>query len=186
MKRLVKIGCFQLILAWYDMWVGAYYDVGHKTLYILPLPFVVFRFEFKSKRNEVLHRKDRLTDKSYPPMPTQIDGERDEDLLHKQLYPQAAQKPEYIICAAIHFKDDLKYNHQPRNIESGFVICGRRHHNCFMSKKILEFSEVKGTAIQGFLTSKDRFIDRKEGGEIAFKTGQIIYETNCLFSEDLY
>lgn len=109
------------------------------------------------------------------------------DELHEQLYPEVASREEYIICAAIHFKDEKKYLHQPKNIESGFVICGRRHHNCFMSKKLMEeFSEAKGTAIQGFLTSKDRFLNRKEAGKLAFEVGQILKETNCLFSEDLY
>ena len=59
MKRLFKIGKFQLILAWYDLWIGAYYDIGHRTLYILPLPCLVFRFEFSGSKNELLHRKDR-------------------------------------------------------------------------------------------------------------------------------
>lgn len=59
MKRILKFGRFQLILAWYDLWIGAYYDIGHRTLYILPLPCLVFRFELKGKKAESLHRKDR-------------------------------------------------------------------------------------------------------------------------------
>lgn len=59
MRRLIKIGKFQLILAWYDLWVGLYYDVGHRTLYFLPLPCIVFRFEFGGAKNESLHRMDR-------------------------------------------------------------------------------------------------------------------------------
>lgn len=45
---------------------------------------------------------------------------------------------------------------------------------------------MRGEAIEGFLTSKDRFVDRKEGGEIAFAANQIPEPTDCLFSEDLY
>jgi hypothetical protein len=59
MKRLVKIGCFQFILAWYDIWVGVYYDVGHRTIYVCPLPIVVLRFQINGKINQSLHRKDR-------------------------------------------------------------------------------------------------------------------------------
>lgn len=59
MKRIIKIGNFQLILAWYDIWIGTYYDVGHSTLYICPLPMVVLRFELGHKQNELHHRKDR-------------------------------------------------------------------------------------------------------------------------------
>ena len=99
---------------------------------------------------------------------------------------------EYIICAAIWFKDGEKHTHQPVNIESGFVVCGRRHHNCYiiaeiMNAEIIEkMDEINQRAIQGFLTSTDRFVDRKEGGKIAFDAQQILRETDCLFSEDLY
>ena len=61
MKKIFQYKCFQLILAWYDMWIGAYYDVGHKTLYIIPFPMVVLRFEFRGKKNELLHRRDRAS-----------------------------------------------------------------------------------------------------------------------------
>lgn len=112
-----------------------------------------------------------------------------EEELHKALYPESADKPEYIICAAIWFKDGNKHEHQPKNVDNGFVVCGRRHHNCFMIASICiadGYSEVKGDAVQGFLTSKDRFLDRKEAAELACKNGQCARETNCLFSEDLY
>jgi len=99
----------------------------------------------------------------------------------------------YIICAAIWFKDGNKYSHQPRNIDSGLVVCGRRHHNCFLTafelnggKRIKGLSEANAKAVQGFLTSNDIFVDRKEAGQIAFDAGQIPKLTNCLFSEDLY
>ena len=50
MKKILKIGFFQLIFAWYDLWIGFYYDVGHKTLYFIPIPCLVFRFELKGKK----------------------------------------------------------------------------------------------------------------------------------------
>lgn len=98
-------------------------------------------------------------------------------------------KPEYVICAAVWFKDGKKHVHQPKNIEDGFVVSGRRHHNCYYIASICladGYSEVKGTCVQGFLTSKDIFIDRKQAGELAFKSRQIKELTDCLFSEDLY
>ena len=97
---------------------------------------------------------------------------------------------EYILCAAILFHDEQVRKHQPRNVKTGFVICGRRHHNCFMTNAILGPVKVKTT--QGFITSKDRFVDRKEAGEIAFKAKQIDIplldngERVILISEDLY
>lgn len=44
---------------WFDFWVGFYYDVGHKTLYICPLPTIVCRIQFSGAQNESLHRTDR-------------------------------------------------------------------------------------------------------------------------------
>lgn len=98
-------------------------------------------------------------------------------------------KTEYVICAAIWFKDGKQHVHQPKNVKEGFVVCGRRHHNCYYIASIClaeGYSEVKGTCVQGFLTSKDIFLDRKEAGKLAFEQNQILELTDCLFSEDLY
>ena len=92
-----------------------------------------------------------------------------------------------IICAAIHFDDDTVYPHQPKNIMSGFVIAGRRHHNVFNSLKCLGIDRLKlGNSIQGFITTDNRFVDRKEGAKIAFESGQTSELKTNLFSEDLY
>lgn len=105
--------------------------------------------------------------------------------LHAKLYPEAVGKPEYILCAAIHYTNGLKYDYQPKNIESGYVACGRRHHNII--SLMGQFGRLtKRDHIDGFLTSKDRFVDRKEAAAIAYKAGQISKPNNCLFSEDLY
>jgi len=112
--------------------------------------------------------------------------------------------PEFIICAANYYYDGNKHNHMPKNIEVGFVICGRRHHNCIATfaqfMGFFEDNKYKGEAIktrktevQGFLTSTDRFVDRKEAYKIAFEANQIIGPNKgCpensigLTSEDLY
>lgn len=96
------------------------------------------------------------------------------------------KKEEYILCAAVHFQDGIEYVHQPKNIESGFVICGRRHHNCFTTKSIFNTPFINSE--QGFLTSKDRFVDREEARKIAIDCGQITetMHSTKLFSEDLY
>jgi hypothetical protein len=109
--------------------------------------------------------------------------EEDNEILNNK------SKPEYVICAAIWFKDGKQHVHQPKNVKDGFVVCGRRHHNCYYIASIClaeGYSEVKGTCVQGFLTSKDIFIDRKEAGKLAFEQKQIHELTDCLFSEDLY
>ena len=96
---------------------------------------------------------------------------------------------EYIICSGIWFDDGKKYAHQPKNIETGIVVAGRRHHNCYST-----LANVTGRTsahldyekVQGFITSQDRFVDRKEAAKIAFRNGQTIKEKKTLFSEDLY
>lgn len=99
---------------------------------------------------------------------------------------------EYILCAAIWFDDGKKYAHQPKNINSGLVFCGRMHA-CI-------FAQIGGTVgerielgihekEQGFLTSENRFVDRKEAAKIAIKSGQIEkvnYFRDKLDSCDLY
>lgn len=59
MKRLLRLGRLQVLLVWYDLWVGAYYDVGHRTLYLCPLPMLVLRLELPGPRDEHRHRPDR-------------------------------------------------------------------------------------------------------------------------------
>jgi len=105
----------------------------------------------------------------------------------KLITPNVRVNTSYIICAAIWFKNNNKYKHQPKNVDSGLVVCGRRHHNCFLTAFELNRGEkIEGLNVQGFLTSDDRFVDRKEGGQIAFDAGQTAELKNYLFSEDLY
>jgi hypothetical protein len=91
-----------------------------------------------------------------------------------------------IICSAIHFDDGKVYVHQPKNIKSGFVICGRRHHNCFATYSIVKGAKLDALNKQGFLTDNDNFVDRNEAAKIAFENGQISKQKLTLFSEDLY
>ena len=99
---------------------------------------------------------------------------------------------ETIICSAIWFKDGLKHEHQPFNIEAGFVVCGHRHHNCFTTAHILQPTHdyIKICDVQGFITNTNRFVDRKEGWVIAYNAKQINDENSppvgTLFSEDIY
>jgi hypothetical protein len=43
---IVKV---KLFFAWYDCWVGWYYDRRAGDLYVCPLPMVVFRFSPRRK-----------------------------------------------------------------------------------------------------------------------------------------
>ena len=104
---------------------------------------------------------------------------------------------EFIICAANYYDNGEEQSFSPRNTKTGFVVCGRRHHNCInIFSRIVGFPydekglELLRTEVQGFLTNKDRFVTRLEALEIARESGQIITgEGNPvlgLFSEDLY
>jgi len=97
---------------------------------------------------------------------------------------------EYILCAAIHYKNGEFYLHQPKNIDIGYVVCGRRHHNCCNTRVIIQgfVNHLENT--QGFLTNEDRFVTREEAYMIAvengqFKTDKVVQGTK-LFSEDLW
>ena len=37
----------KLIFAWYDMWIGAYWDRTNRRLYLLPLPCLGVVLEFR-------------------------------------------------------------------------------------------------------------------------------------------
>jgi hypothetical protein len=98
---------------------------------------------------------------------------------------------ETILCAAIWYDDDGKhYPHQEiYGVDSGFVICGFRHHNIIgvlstNNKYRNDGKEYKTT--QGFITSHGRFVTREEAAEIAYNSGQIKEQVKRLFSEDLY
>jgi len=114
-------------------------------------------------------------------------------------------KSEFILCAAIWINDNKVHKEQPQNIEIGFVICGRRHHNCYQTiedlkgdvneyLKSINMSDNDYREHQGFITSLDRYVNRKEGFKIAKANNQILFglsasnngEDSILISENLY
>ncbi len=106
------------------------------------------------------------------------------------------ENKEYILCSAIWYKElELKVpevlrinGFSPFNIDTGIVFCGWRHPNCLYQMVALTGKKnyEAGESVQGFLTSKNRFVNRAEGGSIAFKSGQTKELKNRLFSEDLW
>lgn len=91
-----------------------------------------------------------------------------------------------ILCAAIHFNDGKKYQHQPKNIEYGYVICGRRHHNILSIIFELGIKFDKKNIVQGFITSDDMFLTREEAAMVAFNARQTPTCVKSLISEHLY
>ena len=84
---------------------------------------------------------------------------------------------EIVICSAI-------------KTETGKVIRGHRHNNCLNLIHELHLSHIN--SIQGFITSKNRFVDRQEGYDLQIKAGvksshpSGYCRSGELYSEDLY
>lgn len=105
---------------------------------------------------------------------------------------------EFIICSAIWYKDlilkrDDLLRHRgfsPYNVDRGIVFCGWRHPNCLYAMiavtGLRSVPAEVGEYVQGFLTNKNRFVDRKEAAQIALECNQISEPKNILFSEDVY
>lgn len=111
---------------------------------------------------------------------------------------------EYILCASIHFDDGKVHPLQPKNITTGFVVCGHRHHNCYTSLRsigkslgyddtliVKKWLDLETREVQGFITNLDRHVDRKEAYLIAKEAGQLLHNMHdksnpILISEDLY
>lgn len=73
-----------------------------------------------------------------------------------------------------------------RRKSDGMVFTGRNHSEVILSRVFNGISELKlKENTQGFVTFENRFVDRKEGGKIAFEAGQIKKPTDFLFSEDI-
>lgn len=66
---------------------------------------------------------------------------------------------EIVICAAIWVQDGKKRPYQPTNIPSGTVFCGLRHPS-ILSQLAAYGIAHKNRSVQGFLTSKNRFLTR--------------------------
>ncbi len=109
---------------------------------------------------------------------------------------------EYILCAAVWYKDlSLKKpeileprGFRPYNVDRGIVFSGWRHGNCIYQMVAItglrSIPAEAGEEVQGFLTNKNRFVDREEGWDIAEAAGQINDRfrgsSRTLYSEDLY
>ncbi|MFA5174762.1 MAG: hypothetical protein WC438_06290 [Candidatus Pacearchaeota archaeon] len=87
-------------------------------------------------------------------------------------------KTEKIICAAVLYK---------RKIYRGHRHCHAiQAMNDELSWKMSREKLCKINYEQGFITTENRFVLRKEAADIAFKTGQIKEKIDDLYSENLY
>lgn len=102
---------------------------------------------------------------------------------------------ERIYCAAIWYKDLPAPKYRPVNIDTGLVIEGHRHADIIRTvvnllglRTCSNGADCAGESEQGFVTNRNRFVDRVEAMQIARAAGQLIAETSFpeLYSEDLY
>lgn len=90
---------------------------------------------------------------------------------------------EKIICAAVKYKDEIFRGH--RHCHAIAAMRDKLSYN--MTRRDMERINEE----QGFMTSENRFVDRKEAFEIAVNGGQLKGLKNFekgqnLYSEDLY
>ena len=100
-----------------------------------------------------------------------------------------SKNEEQILCAAIWLQEAERAAHRPINTPGGVVISGHRHGHCISSIVALTGKRLHehGEHIQGFITNKNRFVDRREGAIIwTTNGGQLKYSSDELYSEDLY
>lgn len=92
---------------------------------------------------------------------------------------------EIILCAAIWVNDGQRYAFQPPNIGTGKVYCGLRHPAIIEQ---LRTERMVYPMTQGFLTSKNRFLDRDQAHVLAKDNGQLTKDLigSCFTSEDLW
>jgi len=102
------------------------------------------------------------------------------------------KEQEYILCAAILYPEyDKKVFHLPKNIQQWLVIYWPRHSHCFSILSEMKIENFKNSnIIQGFVTSKQKFVSREEAFVIAKEANQLKdvdnKKSSILFSEDLY
>lgn len=98
-------------------------------------------------------------------------------------------KIEYVMCAANYHNDGKDHLYQPYNIDKGFIIGGWRHP-CVGTSYMAANKEAENwiDCEQGFLTTKNRFLNRAEALELVESTGQLTKPImgGVLTSEDLW
>lgn len=95
---------------------------------------------------------------------------------------------EFIICAAVWYKELPDTVHKPTNVDRGVVLSGIGHAHCINQMHVLTGKKNSnvGQYVDGFLTNKNRFVDRYQAAKIAYESGQIPKPVSRLFSEDLF
>jgi len=110
------------------------------------------------------------------------------DLQRMQAYLDNGER-EYIMCAANWIDDGKHYTHKPFNISTGVVISGWRHYQINEISNVLFPTWIYGKhTTQGFLTNKNRFLNREDSLKLVKQNGQLTKPLigSVLTSEDLW
>lgn len=70
--------------------------------------------------------------------------------------------------------------------KDGRFLMGKSHADCFHQAKNIGVETHSNANCQGFISSKGRFLDRKEAAVVAVEAGQVRNGIEILFSEDLW
>lgn len=77
-----------------------------------------------------------------------------------------------LVAAAIKFK--------PKDCEYFQIMCGKRHCNVLEMMYKLRIEYEKATAVQGFLTEDNQFVDRYDAAQMAYRSKQILPDSDLL------
>lgn len=96
---------------------------------------------------------------------------------------------EKVLCAACkYFLDDdlitVGFRHDQAIAVADKYFWNWKTYSKF--EDYFDYSHFRMTEIQGFLTTKNRFVTREEAAEIAYSAGQISSPKEELYSEDIY
>jgi len=102
-------------------------------------------------------------------------------------------QPEKVLSAATWYVDFPKPAHGVSNLNTGVVLCGKSHADIIQQHVVLlgKSDYQMGMYKQGFITTENRFIGRKEAHIMATLNSQITEEGlkrggDSLYSEYLY
>lgn len=82
-------------------------------------------------------------------------------------------RPEYIMAAAMWLDDGEHHDNQP--VATGVVLAGFSHAGIISTLSRITASIQWRKRTQGFLTSFNRFVDRKEALQITIAAGQPVH-----------
>lgn len=82
--------------------------------------------------------------------------------------------------------DKERITHAAVKAENGMILLGKSHADCFHQAKNTGIEMSQKALDQGFMTSKGRYVTRRDAAFVAIEAGQVRHGIEILFSEDLW